>query len=274
LAGYFGCGGVCPHTGTETVITASVNAAACRIRLMGPLSISDARSLFLTANSTTIYVFMCIDLKEGPMVVDVPPGVLGPVDDAYFGWVTDVDLTGPDKGKGGKDLFVPPGYTGKLPSGYFVIRPKTYGNWVFYRAFVQGGDNAAAAKGVKAKARVYPLSAAGNPPTQSFVNLSGSQINTIHANDFHFYEEINEVVQHEPADAFDPEIVGLFAAIGITKGQPFAPDARMKGILTEAIAVANATARAILFAPRDARVKFYPDLQLGERASLVAATSF
>jgi hypothetical protein len=147
----------------------------------------DARSLFLTANSTTIYVFMCLDLAQGPMVVDVPPGVLGPVDDAYFRWVTDVGLTGPDKGNGGRYLFVPPGYTGELPSdGYFVVKPKTYGNWVFYRAFVQGGDIAAAANGVKAKARVYPLSAAGNPPTQSFVNLSGSQLNTIHANDFSF----------------------------------------------------------------------------------------
>ena len=224
----------------------------------------DARSLFLTANSTTIYVFMCLDLEQGPMVVEVPPGVLGPVDDAYFRWVTDVGLTGPDKGNGGKYLFVPPGYTGKLPSeGYFVVKPKTYGNWVFYRAFVQGGDNAAAANGVKAKARVYPLSAASSPPAQSFVNLSGSQLNTIHANDFHFYEEINAVIQHEPAEAFDPEIVGLFAAIGIKKGQPFAPDERMKGILTDAIAVANATARAILFAPRDVRVKFYPDRQWG-----------
>jgi hypothetical protein len=224
----------------------------------------DARSLFLTANSTTIYVFMCLDLSEGAIVVDVPPGILGPVDDAFFRWVTDVGLTGPDKGKGGKYLFVPPGYTGDLPAdGYFVIKPKTYGNWVFYRAFVLGGDVAAAANAVKAKARVYPLSAASSPPPQSFVNLSGSQLNTIHANDFHFYEEINSVIQHEPADAFDPEIVGLFAAIGIKKGQPFAPDARMKGILTDAVAVGNATARAIVFAPRDERVKFYPDRQWG-----------
>src|ERR1700678_109366 len=33
----------------------------------------DARSLFLTANSTTIYVFACLDLAQGPMVVEVPP---------------------------------------------------------------------------------------------------------------------------------------------------------------------------------------------------------
>lgn len=224
----------------------------------------DARSVFLTGNSTTVYVLQCLDLKDGPMVVEVPPGVLGPADDAYFRFVTDVGLTGPDKGKGGKYLFVPPGYTGKLPSsGYFVAKPRTYGNLVFYRAFVKGDDIVAAAKGVKAKARVYPLSAAANPPQQSFINLSGKQFNTVHANTFRFYEEINSVIQHEPGDAFDPEIVGLFASIGIKKGKPFAPDARMKAILTDAVAVANATARAIVFAPRDERVKFYPDRQWG-----------
>jgi hypothetical protein len=85
----------------------------------------DARSLFLTANSTTVYVLMCLDLKEGPVVLEVPPGVLGPADDAYFRWVTDVGLTGPDAGKGGKYLFVPPGYTGNLPAkGFFVAKPR------------------------------------------------------------------------------------------------------------------------------------------------------
>jgi hypothetical protein len=224
----------------------------------------DAKSLFLTANSTTVYVFSCLDLKDGPVVVEVPPGILGPVDDAYFRFVTDVGLTGPDKGKGGKYLFVPPGYTGALPaSGYFVVKSQTYSNLMFYRAFVQGGDIAAAANGVRAKARIYPFSAAAKPPAPAFVNLSGVQFNTIHANTFHFYEEIDAVIQHEPADAFDPEIVGLFAAIGIKKGKPFAPDARMKGILADAVAVGNATARAILFASRDERVKFYPDRQWG-----------
>jgi hypothetical protein len=222
----------------------------------------DARTLMLTPNSTTVYVILCLDLKDGPMVVDIPPGVLGPVDDAFSRYVTDVGLVGPDKGKGGKYLFVPPGYAGKLPAqGYFVTKPRTYGILMFFRAFVTDGDIAAAAKGVKAKARVYPLSAVNNPPLPTFVNISGLQFNSIHANTFHFYEETNAVVQHEPADAFDPEIVGLFASIGIKKGKPFAPDERMKSILTDAIAVANATARAILFAPRDERTKFYPDRQ-------------
>ena len=75
------------------------------------------------------------------------------------------------------------------------------------------------------------------------------QFNTVHANTFHFYEELNAVIQHEPADAFDPEIVELFASIGIKKGKPFAPDARMKGILTDAVAVERYSARYRLRAP-------------------------
>src|SRR5215831_7666158 len=118
----------------------------------------DARSLFLTPNSTTVYVFMCLDLRAGPMVVQVPPNVLGPVDDAFFRYVTDVGLVGPDRGKGGKYLFVPPGYTSNVPTrGYFVQKPHTNGILIFYRAFVQGGDVSGAVRGVKAAARVYPL---------------------------------------------------------------------------------------------------------------------
>lgn len=236
------------------------------IKMNGGIGITadlmDARSLFLTANTTTAYVFFCVDVKDGPMVVQVPPKVLGPADDGDFRWITDVGLTGPDKGAGGKYLFVSPGYTGDLPSeGYFLAKPRTNRVLVFYRAFVEGGDVAAAVDGVKAHAAVYPLSAATAPPASEMVNTSGVKFNTISSNTFHFYEELNAVVQNEPADFVDPDTVGLFASIGITKGHPFAPDARMKAILTDAVAVANGFARANLFASRDVRTRLYDDRQ-------------
>jgi hypothetical protein len=81
--------------------------------------------------------------------------------------------------------------------------------------------------------------------------MSGKAFNTIHANDFTFYEELNQIVQEEPSESLDPEMLGLFAAIGIKKGQPFAPDARMKKILSEAAAVGNATVRSLVFLGRD-----------------------
>ena len=44
------------------------------------------------------------------------------------------------------------------------------------------------------------------------------------------FEEMNEVIQYEPADAFNAELVGVFASIGIKKGKKFAPNEKMKKI--------------------------------------------
>ncbi|MGB5424496.1 MAG: DUF1254 domain-containing protein, partial [Desulfobacterales bacterium] len=79
--------------------------------------------LYLTGNNSTVYAVASLDLKvDGPTVVDAPPGMLGTVDDANFKFLTDIGVVGPDKGKGGKFLFLPPGFTGKIPDGYFVVK--------------------------------------------------------------------------------------------------------------------------------------------------------
>ena len=219
----------------------------------------DARGLFLTGNTTTMYCVGEINVKDGPIVVEAPPAVLGFVDNAFMQYVTDIGAVGPDQGKGGRYLFTPPGYEGNVPDGYFVTSTKTYRNWLLMRAFIKEGDLAGAAAGLKKHFRMYPLSQAANPPEQQFANISATQFNTIHANDFEFFEELDAIVQYEPADAFDRELVGLWASIGIKKGKPFAPDARMKKILTDAAAVANATARALSFRPRGGDAYFYSD---------------
>ena len=92
--------------------------------------------------------------------------------------------------------------------------------------------------------RVYPLGREANAAKMNYVSGSGVSMNTIHANNFKFYEEINQIIQEEPASAINVETLGALAAIGIEKGRPFEPDARMQKILTDAAAVANATARA------------------------------
>ncbi|MEI7600252.1 MAG: DUF1254 domain-containing protein [Aestuariivirga sp.] len=222
----------------------------------------DARSLFLTPNTTTPYGFACMNLTAGPMVLEIPPGVLGPVDDAYFRWVVDLGLTGPDQGRGGRYLFLPPGYDGPVPSmGFHVVRPKTNRLLMFFRAFVKDGDLKAAVANVTTNTKLYPLADFGKPTTTTFVNTSGKQFNTISGNTFELFNELNSAVQNEPADFVDPETVGLFAAIGIRKGQPFAPDARATKILTDGVALGNAAARSFLWAPQDKRMLIYPDRQ-------------
>lgn len=83
-------------------------------------------------------------------------------------------------------------------------------------------------------------------------------MNTIPPNDFSYFEMLDEVVQQEPAGSLDPELMGPIAAIGIIKGKPFAPDERMKKILTEAVALANATSRTLFMAPRNPSFYYYP----------------
>jgi hypothetical protein len=219
----------------------------------------DSKSLFLTANTETVYNLMWLDLKNGPLVIETPPNILGIVDDFWFHYVGDVGNAGPDKGKGGKFLLLPPGYTGEVPDGYFVMRSKTYGNVFFWRGFVVDGSTQPAVEATKKFAKVYLLSEAKNPPQMKFINVSGKEFNTIHANNFTFFEEINHVVQEEPNDAMDPETLGVLASIGIEKGKPFAPDDRMKKILTDSVAVGNATARAILFKTRMKDAFYYPN---------------
>jgi len=118
-------------------------------------NLMDARSLYLTPNSTTPYCMMELNVEDGPMVMEVPPGVMGPIGDAYFRWVTDVGLTGPDQGKGGKYLFVHTSYKGELPPGYFVVQVPTYRNPAFFRAFVNDGDIAGAVRNVKENFRLW-----------------------------------------------------------------------------------------------------------------------
>jgi hypothetical protein len=255
--------------GVQAVLTAmpAASLAAMRkgLRGLGPDNqtvvmfeqLMDSKTLFLTANTTTIYSFVWLNTKEGPLVIEVPPKVLGLIDDFWFHWVGDVGVTGADKGQGGKYLLLPPGYKGAVPDGYFVLRSPTYNHWFFFRGFIVDGSTGPAVASVKKNLRIYPLSKAANPPKMNFVNGSGKYFNTIHSLDFSFYEEVNEVVQEEPVEASDPETLGLLASIGIEKGKPFQPDARMKKILTEAVAVGNITARALAYKSRIPEAYFY-----------------
>jgi len=209
----------------------------------------DSNPLFLTANTDTVYAFNFFDLeKTGPLVIEVPAGSgPGTVNDAYFRFVVDMGMPGPDKGKGGKYLILPPGYEGDEPKGYFIARSPSYINVFILRGFLVDGKPDAATKMFSEGIKVYPLAQKDNQPEMVIISGSGVSYNTIHANDFTFFEELAQVLNKEPIDFIDPELRGLFASIGLQKGKPFNPDPSAKKTLTEAVAVANATARAIAF---------------------------
>jgi hypothetical protein len=225
----------------------------------------DAKSLFLTANADTVYYMAVVNLSKGPMVIEQPPRGLGTINDMWFSWIIDVGFPGPDRGEGGRYLLVPPGYDGPLPQGgFYVAHSRT--NRVLYaaRSFLVDNDPKPAVELIKAHLKIHPYTPGGvgtsiatalegearlaqNPPVPEtrFVEGSGKSFNTIPPSDYGFFEMINENVQQEPATSYDVELAGQLAAIGIVKGKPFAPDDRMKKILTEATAVGDAVGRTL-----------------------------
>jgi hypothetical protein len=229
--------------------------------------LADSNLLWLTANTDTVYLSGFLDLQaDGPTVVEIPPGTgPGTLNDAFFRYVTDMGAPGPDAGKGGKYLIVPTSYKGALPKDkkdggeYFISRSPSHVNWLILRGFLKDGKPDAASKLFRDGVKIYSLSKAANPPKMEFFNASKVAYNTIHANTFEFFEELDHVIQREPLEFIDPELRGLAASIGIVKGRKFAPDERMKKTLTDAVAVGNATARAISFRSRDPRAPLYPD---------------
>jgi hypothetical protein len=205
---------------------------------------ANSGSYFLTPNTETTYGSMFIDLKtSGPAVIEPPRQSLCVVDDFWFRYVADMGIAGPDRGEGGKYLFLPPGYDREVPDGYFVYRPPTFTNWVVFRAL--GGVPA------MKETKVYSLAEAADPPPTEFVNIADFHFNTVHANDFSFYQEINTLVQEEPTSALDPERAGQLAGIGIVHGQPFIPDPHRRATLDNAARAAAAISRALVYAPRD-----------------------
>jgi hypothetical protein len=238
-----------------------------------------AKSRILTANADTPFTFGFVDLSEGPMVLEAPPRVMGAVNDHCGAWVIDIGGSGPDRGAGGRYLLVPPGYQGSLPEGgFYVARPRTSRVMAFGRVFLDGDDPATATRRLCDQFKVYPyvdggigtsfasflhgdapLGPLAPPPETVFHDGDVMAMDGIPPTDFTFYEYLDEIVQQEPLGALDPELMGHLAAIGIVKGRSFAPDDRMKGILGEAVAVANATARSLWMRPRDPSPYCYPD---------------
>lgn len=242
-------------------------------------NLMDSDPLFLTGNTDTVYASVMLNLKDDGATVIEMPAKAGPgtVNDAYFRFVTDTGVVGPDRGKGGIYIVLPPNYKGKLKitkgletanvniggknKKAFISQSTSYSNWLIMRGFLVDGKPDTATKMWKTGLKIYSLASAKTPPKMKFTNGTNVPFNTIHANNFEFYKELAHVINYEPLSFLDPELRGLAASIGIIKGKKFAPDARMTKILTEAVAVGNATARSIMFEPREEGVYKYENSQ-------------
>jgi hypothetical protein len=195
------------------------------------------RQIGFTLNSDTPYGAATLDLSSGPMVIELPPGpYIGLADDHYQGWILDMGLPGPDAGKGGKHLVLPPGYTGEVPPGYFVGRASSNKVLVAVRALPVNANVQGAMDALKA-IKVYPLANAADPPPFTVKDTTALSIDSTclkWEDNIAFWQKLHDIIDAEPlVDKFMP-MYGLLAALGIEKGKPFVPDERMKAILERA----------------------------------------
>jgi len=215
----------------------------------------DTKTLVTTPNSDVIYAMSYVDMGEtGPIVFEAPPNLQGilldfwqrpiPVDGGQF--FGDVGLPGPDAGKGGKFLVLPPHYKGNVPTGYYVYRSGTNNLFIFLRAFYQDPKDLSPAVTLMEQAKIYPLNLpeAERKPMQ-FPNASGVAANMLPRSDATAFEQLKWLVDHEGENLASDDGLGLLANVGIVTGRPFEPNTETRAILNAAAKTAYKTSRVI-----------------------------
>ncbi|MDW9568439.1 DUF1254 domain-containing protein [Sinorhizobium meliloti] len=203
----------------------------------------DAKTHVTTPNSNLIYGMAFADLsKTGPLVFESPEKLQGilldfwqrPIPEDSGKFAGDVGLPGPDGGKGGKFLLLPPGYKGDVPEGYYVYRSGTNSVFIFLRSFYQSLDNIEPAVEVIKKSKIYPLGQEQTAKPMEFPDASGRSLNMLPRADVSAFEQIKSLLDVEGAVLADPDWLGMLKSIGIAANQPFSPDEKTRAILDAA----------------------------------------
>jgi hypothetical protein len=218
--------------------------------------------VIFTANSDTPYGPLLLDLADGPMTVEIPPGQLIVMAmDLNQRWIADMGLPGPDGDKGGKFVLLPPGYDGEVPEGYHKAESTTNKVLVGVRSLPVGGDVAGAIERIKT-IKVKPLDPPAGWTEPEWIDLTPFPQDTTPLaieNNLGFWEVLHEIIDTEPPYVPYRDYYGELAALGIEKGKPFAPDARMKAILEQAAVIGNAQMRVESFADNSPDRIVWPD---------------
>ena len=201
----------------------------------------------LTPNPDALYFMAFFNTKDGPVVLDLPPG---DKDGSFNGnivtvWqmpLEDAGLLGADKGKGGKYLILPPGYTEKAPDGYIALQSDTFGGYMLFRSNLKshGADDVAKSIAYGKQMKVYPLAQAANPPPTVFTDVKDVNYDSTIRYDASFFEHLDRMVQSEPWLQRDRAMIDPLKSIGIEKGKPFKPDDATKASLDSAVREAGA----------------------------------
>jgi hypothetical protein len=192
----------------------------------------------LTPNTSLRYLYIfCNTRADGPVVVELPPAnaqanFYGTIEDAWFVPLVDIGL----EGKGGKFLVLPPDYKGDVPPGYIPLRPETYNTMTLVRSIVASAsaDDVRAGDTLVKQVKVYPLAKADNPPAQRLVDMTDIIFDGLVHYDDSLYISLAHILNEEPVQPRDLQMMGMLRPLGIEGGKEFKPDAATVATLKQA----------------------------------------
>jgi hypothetical protein len=212
----------------------------------------------LTANATTPYIIAFIDLsKTGPMVLEMPPGhIAGGLGDFWQREMGVMGEMGPDQGKGGKFLIVPPGQKAPATQGYHLIQATTMNVFIGFRTLDPDEQKAIA---LIRQVKAYPYSQRANPPATRLITPDGKKWYGGQPDGMAYWERLHAIYEEEPVEERDRFFVAFLDTLGISKGKPFQPNARQRQILEAAAKLGESMAEANSFAKRFPNLLHWPD---------------
>ncbi|PAY03729.1 MULTISPECIES: DUF1254 domain-containing protein [Bradyrhizobium] len=200
----------------------------------------------LTPNPDSIYFMSFWNVKDGPIVIEIPPAqggsIAGNIVTAWQMPLEDAGPEGADKGQGGKYVILPPGYKGELPAGALALQSDTLSGFALLRSSLASHKDADIAKSVAygKQIRIYPLAQAASPPPTNFTDAYDVLFDATIPYDARFYRNLDRVVQNEPWLDRDRVMIDQLKTIGIEKGKPYNPDRKTEDILAQAAREAHA----------------------------------
>ena len=212
----------------------------------------EQQQLVLTANQDTVYMSGALDLRNGPMVMELPPGLLGTMNNIWQQPLCDLGGPfSPEQNRGGRFLILPPGYDGPMPEFHFHVVASDSNIVVFYlRAIPQTRDDFPKLVELIHTYKQYKLSEAKEPPKMEFISLSGKESDMLTNEGFAYFESLARYIKENPPRSQDMAMLGMLESLGIAHGRPFEPDERLRTILTEAAEVGRAMAKTLAWQPR------------------------